>query len=481
MQAHLLDLIESRDPLPVLLDTLARYVESLFGGIRCSILLADPCGVLLNGAAPSLSAEFMYAIDRLPIREGAGVCGTAAARREMIVLEDVTASPLVHDFLDLARANNIAACWSAPIIDARGELLGTFALYYSQVQAPSKEEVDLIHFAGALAAIVIRRHQEIERLAADESHYRQLAETSPDAVLAHRDGRIIYRNAATVRLLALDQQPAIQSRLQDFIPDDWPELHAHRSGMRATRLRRLDGSWIDLEIAATEISIQGASATLWVCRDVSRRVTLEQAILDAASREQERMGYELHDGLGQQLTGISLLLSALERQVTPVLPATAGAFHELTDLLTRSIEDTRRVAVGLSPVAVDRAGLAGALHSLAIVTDRFHRLRCQIKIDSSHSNLDPIVATHLYRIAQGAVQNVVRHASARNVLIELSSAQSILTLTVIDDGVGIPPQVNSEGLGLRSMQYRARRIGGTVRIERRIPRGTQVKVTCPLR
>ena len=119
------------------------------------------------------------------------------------------------------------------------------------------------------------------------------------------------------------------------------------------------------------------------------------------------------------------------------------------------------------------------MSSLASLTDSFHRLRCQIKIDSAHAALDPAVATHLYRIAQEAIQNVVRHARARSVLIELSCSESILTLAVIDDGVGISHNLDSDGLGLQSMQYRARRIGGSVRIERRIPRGTRVKVTYP--
>jgi PAS domain S-box-containing protein len=473
---HLLNLIDSHDPLPELLETLCVYVESLLDGIRCSILLADPLGVLVNGAAPSMTEAYIQSIDRLPIREGVGSCGTAAARREMVIDEDVSNSPHWHDYRDLARLHGIAACWSTPIIAAGGELLGTCGMYYREKRAPGKVEIELIRFIGLLAAIVIQRHRGLARLATDEAHYRQLAEAMPDAILAHRDGRIVYRNAAAARLLGLDASAAVEPELRHFILDD--DLGAHCSGVRTKRLRRSDGTSADVDVAATQITVHGSDAVLWVCRDVTHRVTVEQAILDASSREQEHLGYELHDGLGQQLTGVSLLLRALQRRVSPLVPDSTTAFEELAGLLSQAIEDLRGLAIGLSPVVTHGAGLTGALTGLAALTRDFHGLECQVKFDpGADLALDPTVATHLYRIAQEAVHNVVRHAGAQQVVIDLARSNSSLVLTIGDNGVGIPGAAHrSGGLGLRSMEYRARRIGSVLRVEPRRPRGTQVQV-----
>lgn len=482
-QARLLSLIESREPLPELLARLCTYVESLLIGLRCSILLTDPSlDVLVHGAAPSLSDEYVRAIDGLPIREGVGSCGTAAARRQLVMIDDVASSPLWRDFLEPARSEGIAACWSIPIIASGGELLGTCAMYYSEPRAPGQREIELMHFVGALAAIVINRQRELAQLAADEEHYRQLAEATPDAVIVHRNGQIIYRNAAAARLLGVDGDGSICPELADFTTDDPEDPRLHWSGVRTRRLRQPDGAAVTVDVAATRITMHGQPAILWVCRDVTHREVIEQAILDASNREQEHLGFELHDGLGQQLTGISLLLSALQRRVTPLLPDSTEEFEEVARLLKQSIDDSRRLAAGLSPVAVDREGLAGALRGLAVLTKDFHFLDCRLELGSvSHLSLDPTVATHLYRIAQEAVHNVIRHARARQVIIELSCRDSMLTMTISDDGVGISDNVaGSGGLGLRSMEYRARRIGTIVRVERRQPRGTQVRVTYTL-
>jgi PAS domain S-box-containing protein len=478
---HLLDLIESQDPLPTLLETLCDYVESLPGGLRCSIRIADPAGMLVHQAAPSLPSEFLRSIGLVPIRDGAGSCGTAAARRDMVVVEDVAESPLWDKWADLARVHGIMACWSVPIIGSGGDLLGTCGLYPAEPRTPDPAEIELMHFVASLAAVVMMRHRERAQRATDDAHYRQLADSTSDAVIVHGDGRIIYRNAAAARLLGLDDEWTMMPSLVDFIADDSGDPGRHSSGVRTRRLRRSDGSTVDVDVAATEMSMWGRRAVVWVCRDDTRGVSVERAALDASNREQEHLGYELHDGLGQQLTGLSLLLSALQRRITALVPDSAGEFEELAALLTQSIEDSRRLAVGLSPSAVDRAGLPGALAGLALLTKDFHCMDCQFKLDpAADVVLEPAVATHLYRIAQEAVHNIVRHARAQQTIIELSFADSMLVLSISDDGVGISDTAaRGGGLGLRSMDYRARRIGTTVQVERLQPRGTRVRVAYP--
>src|SRR5256885_11956642 len=169
-QVRLLALLSSPAPLNVLLDGLATYVETWAHGLHCTVLLVDPTGRLLRpGAAPSLPDAYTRAIDPVPIGIGEGSCGTAAARREMVVVEDVERSDLWTKYAPIALSHGLRACWSVPIVDDARALLGTLALYYRERRAPSAQEIDLIQFASSLAAFVIQRHRDAERLRTSEA------------------------------------------------------------------------------------------------------------------------------------------------------------------------------------------------------------------------------------------------------------------------------------------------------------------------
>jgi PAS domain S-box-containing protein len=169
-QVRLLALLSSPAPLNVLLDGLASYVETWAQGLHCTVLLVDPTGrLLLRGAAPSLPPAYVHAIDPVRIEVGQGSCGTAAASREMVVVEDVEQSELWTGYASIAVSYGLRACWSVPIFDDARALLGTLAMYYREARAPSAPEVDLIQFAASLAAFVIQRHRDAEKLRTSEA------------------------------------------------------------------------------------------------------------------------------------------------------------------------------------------------------------------------------------------------------------------------------------------------------------------------
>jgi two-component system sensor histidine kinase UhpB len=319
-----------------------------------------------------------------------------------------------------------------------------------------------------------------------EARHRQLAETSPDAILVHRDGRIVYANRAAAHLVKLkNPQTMIDRRLEGFVsPECQRDLLAHRAGVFAASLRRSDGASVYAEIAASPISMNGHGSTLLVCRDVTERVTLEHELLDVATREQARLAHDLHDGLGQQLTGISLYLRGLGSQIGREMPAHAADFARLDALVAKAIEDTRRLARGMSPLAVGREGLASALIALSAQARELYGLQVVLDIDSLiDASIEAQVASQLYRIVQEATSNAARHARAKSIEIAVQLADSRLTLVIADDGIGMaespPSSGRAAGLGLRIMRYRAERIRGTFQIERRSP-GTAIRVSLPL-
>ncbi len=481
----LLELVASREPLSVLLNALALFVERLSPDMRCSVLLADTAaGTLRHGAAPNLPRAYNAAIDGVTFGEGVGSCGTAAARRSIVIVGDIQTSPLWRDFRELAAAHGLAACWSTPLIDSKDELLGTFAMYYTRPREPTGAEIDVLRIAGPLAAMVIQRHRDAERLRDSEARYRQLAETCPDAILAHNGGLITYANTAAVRLFGLTAVAGlVGQQLGDYCDADQRlRLLQHRSGTYATRLRHAGGTSVPVEIAATELAVDAVSTVILVCRDVTERRTLENEIIDAASQEQEKLGYDLHDGIGQQLTGISLLLQGLAKQSRSTTPVVAQELERIGALVASTIEETRALATGMSPVAVERAGLGGALTTLGANAQTLYALRVSVRLSPMAGiGMTAASATHLYRIAQEALRNAARHGRARHATIILAQRGGTLQLTISDDGVGLEDVVmEAGGLGLRSMRYRAERLGGTIEFASARPHGTRIQVSCPV-
>ncbi|MCF7786845.1 MAG: response regulator [Prosthecobacter sp.] len=211
------------------------------------------------------------------------------------------------------------------------------------------------------------------------------------------------------------------------------------------------------------------------------RQRLEREILRISEREQQRIGQDLHDDLGQQLTALCILTSVLTRtlagRAAPEVPAAA----RISDLMKEAVAMTRSLARGLHPVAAEPDGLMLALHDLTTRMISMFRIGCQFDCAVPVQVNDNTAATHLYRIAQEAVSNGVKHGHAQHVRIGLSSDAENLTLTVKDDGCGISSlDPKRQGMGLRIMHYRADMIGARVSIANQPAGGTCVTCTLPV-
>jgi PAS domain S-box-containing protein len=181
-QKRILELMAEGRSLPNVLQAIANAIAVQSGaGARPSILLASSDGRRLHhGAAPHLPAAYLAAIDGLPVAEGAGSCGTAAFRRQRVIVADVAADPLWIGYRDLALAHGLRACWSMPILGTAGNLLGTFALYYGEAREPSAEEIELVELLAPTAALAIewcRAEEERQRLLEAERRDRREAST----------------------------------------------------------------------------------------------------------------------------------------------------------------------------------------------------------------------------------------------------------------------------------------------------------------
>jgi len=751
---RLLTLLGSAAPLNELLDGLARDVETWSKGVHCTFLVVDSTRrVLQPGAAPSLPVSYIDAIGQVAIAVGQGSCGTAAALREMVFVEDVERSDLWASYAPIALSYGLRACWSAPIVDDAGTVLGTLALYFRERRAPTKADIEFIQGASSLASFVIQRHRDSARLRASEArlaaavwgtdiglwesgsdgdyiwfddwnerfdiepctghhqerHWRDrihpedihaYASASDAAVNGftdhyvaeyriltrsgvwrwlHERGKVSARdvNGKAQRFvgvcMCVDEQKKLEAALRaaensyelavsaarlpvwhydvrsdtvtgnaywhrtvgheltdaevphrvetwlsDIHPDDaernsklltpdatddtgfyqsefrirlpsgeykWlldrgrvversadgaptkavgisldidaqkrMEFDLRESEQRfrgafefaaiGMALVASDGRWLRVnrslcgivgytaeELLATDFQsithpedldtdvgrmrqmLDGALShydmekryihkdghIVWVLlsvsvvrgaagqsmyfvsqiQDITQRKRLENALREATYREQERLGQEIHDGLGQELTGLAYLASSLATEAARASSPLAPDLTRLADVARHAIESCRSIARGVSPLTESRGSL---LQSLRQITDLAaasgHASVSFEAIEHASLTLPSESCDQLHRITQEALNNALKHAGADHIKVSIQIDPTKVRIKVIDDGRGLTVSGEAPGRGIDGMRQRASSIGARLRVET-MHGGVAVVCECP--
>lgn len=219
--------------------------------------------------------------------------------------------------------------------------------------------------------------------------------------------------------------------------------------------------------------------TAFLEREVAERTRLEREVIESCAREQRRIAYDLHDGVGQQLVGIALSAKLLEQQLRAQRPAEADKAAAIVRLANEAARQARLTARSLE--GADGVGdLKTALESLAMNISENCCVRSTVKANGASLPISAPVAAQLYRIAQEAVRNAVEHGAAREVLMQLTFGERDMLLTVQDDGEGFNKKTNGNGMGLRIMRYRAQCIGGSCDVQSGPGKGTTVCCRVPL-
>jgi len=215
------------------------------------------------------------------------------------------------------------------------------------------------------------------------------------------------------------------------------------------------------------------------CRGMQVRQRLEREMAGISDGERRRLGQDLHDGVCQQVTAALLRCQALERRLERGGTVSSTDFAPLSSLLADTIDDARNVARGLCPLEPEPEALAPALRALTKRTQELAAVRCECTTAGDVRVADPATAQHLYRIAQEALSNAVRHAKASRIRLEFRGTDGEFTLQVEDDGVGLPAAAPAGGMGLRTMMYRAEVLGGKLTLAPAAGGGTRVTCRVP--
>jgi signal transduction histidine kinase len=242
-----------------------------------------------------------------------------------------------------------------------------------------------------------------------------------------------------------------------------------------------EGTWLAVTGRPLRDSAGRMAGGVIVFSDISARKRLELQIAEASDREQRRLGEDLHDGLCQHLVSTAFAARGLAAKLADRSLPEAEDAVEIAELLGASIAQARDVARGLCLVPLEAGGLASALEELATQTRSRHRIACQfVEKNASIPALEETVGANLFRIAQEAVNNAIKHGQASQITVTLSADPQRIWLDVEDDGIGFRPQPEpARGLGLHIMNYRARMVGAALNIGPRSGGGTMV--TCSIR
>lgn len=367
----------------------------------------------------------------------------------------------------------------------------------SAIAAHATDVVGAILGIGMVGlAFVLFRRDLANRQRAEEATRRlaEIVESSEDAILRKTpEGVIVSWNAAAERLYGYRAEEVVGRMVTMLCPPERVEeallhLAQARQGQRidhfeTTRVRK-DGERIEISLSISPIKDDDGNviAVSAIARDMTERMRLQREVLEIAALEQRRIGQDLHDGTGQELTGLAMMAERLAGELaTKKLPESKTA-ATIVDGLEEALSHVRALSKGLVPVEVDSEGLMIALAELASRTDDLHGVNCTFECDEPVSVLNNQTAMHLYRLSQEAVTNAIKHGRGRNIRISLMDDTEFLTLKIEDDGRGFErTQEPSAGSGLRIMRYRAELIGATLSIAVAQPHGTIVTCQVPHR
>lgn len=344
----------------------------------------------------------------------------------------------------------------------------------------------------AISLLASRLKTALYRLEARDRRINAILDTAVDAIITiDQRGVIQSLNPTTEQMFGYTAAELIGKNVKMLMPSPYCDEHdgylehylrtgeKHIIGTsRQVQHRRKNGSSFSAELAVSQFDDMGQLMFTGVVRDLTARQALEQQVVQTSTLEQRSIGQQLHDTTAQELTAAAMFTDRLKAALLEKSPAEAQIAAKIAEILKRAQRQVRGISRGLMPVEVHKNGLTTALTELAEQSMELHGVICVFDRQKPVSMTDNHVATQLYYIAREAVNNALKHSQAHTIRISLEDDGRAITLRVQDDGIGLPePPVDTKGLGIKIMLYRAELLKGHLSIGRAKPAGTIVTCT----
>src|SRR3954468_4450562 len=392
--------------------------------------------------------------------------------------------------LDLLQEALARGC-KAPIIMLTSEnpLVDAEAMKLGAADFLSKDKLDSALLERSIRYSV-KQFNTLQKLRASEARLTSFMHYVPCAVfIKNLQGRYVFVNETCERVFRrkldewvgrTDADLWSKSLANKFRQIDQQIISAKKAVETTESVHNDDGTqhWLTtrfpiLDEEGKPTMIGGAAINI----TESRR--LEREIQTVSEREQRRIGQDLHDGLGQYLTGIACKVKVLGAKLAEKELPEASDAQRITAMVNETIQQTRDLARGLCPVELETNGLQAALQELASRVTKLFSIKCEFDSTGVVQMYDNAAAVHLYRIAQEAINNAIKHGHASEITLGLTSANGQIILNIQDNGSGLPTHGNhkTNGMGMRVMNYRAAMIGANVQVENLPEGGALVKCT----
>jgi PAS domain S-box-containing protein len=444
---------------------------TILGSIADGVIAVDTQGCIrfMNGVAERLTGWSSRDAQQKHWREVLNIIDSSDDRGavDLIgrVLSSQAALSLGNDAFVISRGGMRVPvdCGMACVVDNLGRVVGA-SITLRDVTSVRKAEADLKSLAQQLRAVI---------------------DTAVDGVvMLDAAGNILMLNPACERLFGYASGGMTGINIDVVMPSVFSTAQSHPPRLVAARAaicRRRDGSTFHAEISVGAAAFPGPPLFVAVIHDVSERRSLEAALLDVVGHEQRRFATDLHDGIGQELTGLSLLLSALTSNARAAASPHAPDLEQACEVVQHALQSCQTIARGLSPIGRTEGGLVGALRDLVARLKNPTGPSLDIAVSEvARLGLSAAASDHLYRIAQEALANALKHSHANSIKVTLDIERERVRLEICDDGWGVKDADHSApGLGLRTMQYRASMIGARLNITPFRPNGTRVICECP--
>jgi PAS domain S-box-containing protein len=366
--------------------------------------------------------------------------------------------------------------------DEVGELTGYFNTFMEELQKSNEK----------LVAEVKERKQAEDQLRVSEEKYRTILERMEEGYFeVDKEGNFTFFNDAFLGILGYSEKELIHLSMREIaeaksaaqLIQTLKEIRATGNPIKTVdcKLIKGDGSFCDIEtsISLIEDSQCAAVGFRGALKDVTEKKRVEKAsrrlereILDISEREHQKIGRNLHDDLCPHLLGIEVLSAVLKQKLEEKSMPEAQSAEKIQTLIQDSIRKLKRLSKGLYPVDLPDHGFDSALADLAFLTQDIFGVACRFSCEIPVSIADTTVAMHAYYIAHEGIHNAIKHAKAENIFVSLSAQHGKVKLEIKDDGLGIEKKDNNRGMGLRIMNYRARRIGADLDIMKAVNGGT---------
>ncbi len=384
----------------------------------------------------------------------------------------------------------------AVVIPGRSGAFGVLGVDTKSARVFSADDVHFLESIGNILATAISRLQFESELRDAAARLRGVVETAVDGIITIDDRGVVETfNPAAERIFGYAADEVIGRNVSMLMPEPYHSEHDgyiehyHKTGERRiigigreVRGRRKDGTEfpMDLAVSATDVGRRGIFTGL--VRDITERKRLEREILDISDHEQRRIGSDLHDDLCQRLAGVRFSCDALRNSLGKIPAAqVAKRIERIGTSVSEAIDRTRMLARNLSPVALEANGLASALHELTDGIRQLFAIDCRFESQGEVTFNHTVKATHLYRIAQEAINNALKHGHPSQLLVALERHGEKATLTIHDNGSGFSiDKERSQGMGLRTIAYRAGMIGADVSMQSEPRQGTTLACTFAL-